>query len=187
MHITYEIEQSTTKIELKGPKYDKLSSAGKRQKFIQELEAEQKAIVSVCSKLMKFLSANSLTPINDAIFDYIDICINEERAKLQNGASNEEVVFGLERVKAEYQFVKERMDDAEPLTINASADGNSSQLEEMNKLIESLYALPLNGQTIKVQMERLQQAQSRVTMRIEKTFDLSAKLGNSVLAKQLFE
>ena len=190
MHITYEIRKFMTDIDLNNSKYAGRSHVEIIEQLVTDLKTEETTIMKVCSKLTQFLRVNSLSPINDDIFEYLNICLREEQNKKSNGALNDQVILGLEQLLSEYQHEKNRMDesiknDPGALSITTSNGNNSLQLEEVYKLITSLYDLPINGRKIRLQVERLQDAQQSFTQNREKTVDLPPQSASSSVMSAL--
>ena len=119
------------------------------ERYIAELKEEQEIIRHVCNKLRIFVRTNSLNPINDAVIEYINHCIYQEKQKLNVGDVNAEVIRGLENLIGEYQ------DEFKLLSVKKDENGDSPTIEDVFACKLQLFELPIAGKYFKQQMDSL--------------------------------
>jgi hypothetical protein len=158
--------------------------------LITKLKNEQVEILLICSRLSSFLRANAITPYNDDIVEYIKLFINEEQIKHQAGAQNSEVIRGLEAsleaYKQEMKLFEMTMVAGNDLTMTVASNYKEvPKLEEIFLLVESLYALPINGEQIRQQVENLKKSQSTNVRRREQIIQLPSSTTSSTVTSRL--
>ena len=88
--------------------------------------------------------------------------IREEEGKLQAGGDNKQVLEGLRSVKANYIEQKKVFTDTLKNVKDEDIFGKDESSEDIDKLISNLYALPLNGPTIKKVVETMRSSNQHV-------------------------
>jgi hypothetical protein len=160
-------------------------------KRINDLKQEEAAILQVCTKLSQFLQANSITPFNDDILEYLRYFIREENLKQNAGANNAEVIRGLENLVAEYtqemELFKRTLNVQKTIGPNSNDPNSVRRIDEVFKLVETLYALPINGQQIRQQVDGLKRLQTETRKQREYDVILPACASFSTIMKQLQE
>jgi len=177
MHITYRYERNLTYVDI-----DQSNSSRTPQsimtlidKRISDLRNEETSIRKTCVKLSQFLKANSITPFNDDIFEYIRHFINEEKQKRMSGTDNTQIIRGLE------QMIKDYTEEVNLYNSVISSESNSTstdnldnakQIDEIFTLVQQLYQLPINGEFIREQIEKMKQGRAEATTSDEQYVDL---------------
>ena len=75
---------------------------------INDLREEQRKMQDVYKKLVCFLCANALLPVNDDFLDYLEYFIREEQTMRNSGGNNAQTIVNLQRIKDEYKQDTER-------------------------------------------------------------------------------
>jgi len=177
MHITYKYERNLTYVELdnSNSKQTPLSIMSLIDNRISELRKEEAAIRHICVKLSHFLKANSITPFNDDMTEYMRHFINEEKQKQRAGTDNTEVIRGLE------QMLKDYTDEVNLYTKSISSQAtsmssdnfdNAKQIEEIYTLVQKLYELPINGKLIEEQVTQMNRGREQAATLDEQYVDL---------------
>nr|XP_054761549.1 uncharacterized protein LOC129267971 [Lytechinus pictus] len=121
MHLTYilqiydkeflstHVQQQINKI--RDSKAKKEAFINEINKKVEELNAEQKIILATAAKFWSFLEANALITHNDAVEEYLEMCIKQEKAKLPTGRK-EGVLENMITTKAEYKKQREIINNA---------------------------------------------------------------------------
>ncbi|CAG8671640.1 1011_t:CDS:1, partial [Acaulospora morrowiae] len=163
MHITYEnkhtfikvIDENVVKLIKEKVSYQDTKKAiiDDKEQYISRQKEEQKRISSINIKLAQFLRQNAIAAYNDTYAEYLDHFINEEKTKKSSDPAiyDNRILIGLEAVKREYSekisIIKKAIETNDPSVPPFS-------LKEISDLIQELYELPLNGQTLKkIKME----------------------------------
>jgi hypothetical protein len=155
------------------------------------LKEELDTIISVCIKLSRFLRVNSITVYNDDTIEYIKHFIFEEETKQKSGAQNDEVVRRLQASLKNYEEDMELFkmalisDDNNSTTITANNGQEIPRTEEIFPLVESLYALPINGEKIREQVQGLRKNQTKNVARREQIIQLPASVTSSTVVDRL--
>ena len=151
---------------------------------IKDLRAEEDAIIKVCTQLTQFLRVNALNPVNDDILEYIQHFIREEQTKKNNGALNNDIIDGLEKLSADYkremEILQKAMQNTQPT--------NSSDIvkhEEIFGLVGKLYHLPINGAKIRAQVNEMKNIQQRFSRNREQTVNLPPEADSSSVMADL--
>jgi hypothetical protein len=167
--------------------------------LINNLKKELEAMILVCGKLSRFLRANSITPYNDDTAKYIEHFILEEQTKQKAGAKNDEVIRGLQATLKAYEedmalfsMVEEFDDDLVMLmpdddSTTATVDNSNEvpKTEEIFPLVESLYALPINGDKIRLQVEGLKKNQTKNIQHREQAIQLPSSATSPMIRDRL--
>ena len=152
------------------------SALGAIEKRIADLRNEQEQLTKVCAHLTQFLRANSLNPINDDVVEYTELFIKEEKIKRNNGAQNENIIDGLQKLLEDYRHEMIISQQAVQmsqmsLTSNTSTVCSITQLQDIFALVESLYRLPINGAKIRAQVDESKNLQQKFTRDREQMVD----------------
>ncbi|CAF3453911.1 unnamed protein product [Rotaria socialis] len=190
MHITYRYERNLTYIKI-----DNSNSVRKPQSImkiidtrISDLRNEETSIRKICAKLSQFLKRNSITPFNDDIIQYFQHFINEEKQKKSTGADNSEIIQGLEKMIRDYNDEVNLYNASVTSQNNSSSKeqfDNSVQIDEIFRLVQELYNLPINGKLIKEQVERMKEGQVYAAQRDEQFVDLPRGYNSPDILKEL--
>lgn len=158
MHVTYTLEQEmsemidqTVEKQISGKK----STREKIEEFIKiteikkvKLESELAKIREVSVQFGCFLKFNAIAVYNDAIVDYLNFQIKEERGKVQIGG-NPKSLENLETLLKQYTEERQILETS----IHMQETKKTLSPSEIKKKIEELYQLPLQGKTLKAMME----------------------------------
>lgn len=177
MHITYRYERNLTYVEMdnSNSKQTPQSIMSLIDNRISELRKEEAAIRHICVKLSQFLQANSITPFNDDMIEYMRHFINEEKQKQRAGTDNTEVILGLE------QMLKDYTDEVNLYTKSISSQAtsmssdnfdNAKQIDEIYTLVRQLYELPINGKLIEDQVTQMNRGREQAATLDEQYVDL---------------
>jgi GTPase SAR1 family protein len=159
MHITYENKQVTKKIidqnvvlqisKKKSDQETKIAIIEDYQRRVNQLQIEQHTINEISLKFAQFLRQNAIAAFNDAYADYLDHFIIEEKIKKSADPSrydDDEIFKGLEATKRSYleqiEVIRKAIENNDPSTPTISTN-------DIVKLEQQLYNLPINGHTLK--------------------------------------
>jgi hypothetical protein len=171
MHVTYEFKKRLTYIEIDE---EQSSRSSKRilshiDERISQLKQEQEIIRHICAKLTLFLRANSISPTNEDVIEYINHFIREEKQKLNAGDNNEQVIRGLENMIKEYQneikLLKSNID-------NEIDTSGVPTIEDIFVFQCQLCELPITGKYIQQQIESLDLNQTNMIEEREQYVEL---------------
>ena len=172
MHITYKYERNLTYIQLDDS--DSLRTPQSIMilidKRITELRKEETAIRQICVKLSQFLKANSITPFNDDMLEYLRHFIKEEKQKQIEGKNNGEIISGLEQMMKDYTVELNLV--RENISLTTDNVDNSMKIEEIFTLVQKLYDLPINGKLIEEQITRMKEGRAHAVISAEQYVDL---------------
>lgn len=154
MHITYELIESTVKVENESVKklVDENASLkeiretaikGLRER-IDELKQEHVAIEKAAAKFGAFLEHNAITAYSDARLEYLQFLINEEKKK-KTEFKDDKLLAALEDSLRIYS-------EEVALIKKTIADGRGSELldiSQIDKSISQLYKLKHSGRMLK--------------------------------------
>ncbi|XP_063960602.1 uncharacterized protein LOC129267962 [Lytechinus pictus] len=160
MHLTYELQitekeflsthtqqQINTICNFKAKKEAFINEINKK---VEELKAEQKIILATGAKFGSYLEANALITYNDAVEEYLEMCIKQEKAKPVT-LRKEGVLENMSKMKAEYKKQREIFDNA----IAGGANENIKTPEQVKELQEELFKLKHFGGTLKKLFEEI--------------------------------
>ncbi|XP_041461184.1 uncharacterized protein LOC121412439 [Lytechinus variegatus] len=154
MHITYDLVKTET--EFLSPKIQSEINRIRNKKSkiqtmiheinnkIEELKVEEKIIMETAAKFGSFLKSNALIPYNDAVDDYLDMCIKQEEAK-QGKYRNETILDTMRNTKQEYNKQREILD----IALKEGANENVTEPEHVKELQENLFQLKHFGATLR--------------------------------------
>jgi hypothetical protein len=183
MHVTYEYQTSIITIDDSSSR----STLAAVDKHITNLRQEEASILDTCNKLSQFLQQNSITPYNDDIFDYIRYFIREEEMKRSAGANNVAVIEGLRNMVEEYERGQKLFQESVKRTKGAAFNLTNNVLgpEDILGLAAKLYKLPINGASIREQVEGLKQTQLQANTKREHFVKMPVNANSSTVMQQL--
>lgn len=152
-HHEYECyELYETKVTITKGAVENADSIEWMTEMVRGAEDEQKQTLAALVKFRLFLKKNSIMAYNDVMLEYFDHLIRQESACVnrvaQNGGSSTstggERLDSLEKLRDEYN--KEIQEIG---TLTGTEGGESLDLDGVDQLVQSLYKLPLWGQSLK--------------------------------------
>ena len=190
MHITYKYRKHVIILEQMGSTRTILRSPlDFVENRINELRREEAVILRTCVKLSNFLRANAITPFNDDMTEYLRYFIREEKMKQNAGADNAEVIRGLEEMVTNYtreaDLMKKTLASQSTGTSNAIDLNGVSDINDIFDSVQTLYELPINGDSIRQQVEGLKRLQTQTKTRREHEIPLPVCAASSIIMKQL--
>ena len=123
---------------------------------IGDLRREAATIQDVCKQLIEFHQANAMLPLNDALDEYLEYFIEEERGKKNDGAQNADVVSSLEKIKEEFCEFMKILKSSKEAPSTSDENRTAVKLEDIFSLVRQLYALPITGQQIREQVQGIE-------------------------------
>ncbi|XP_038059743.1 uncharacterized protein LOC119730783 [Patiria miniata] len=154
MHMTYDLQVFSMEFlseEVQTQINQKKSAIETKKAFKEaidtknaELKKEENTIVKTSAKYGSFLKANALIPYNDAVGDYLDMSIEQERNK-SKAIRNDTLLTTMEDMKRQYEYERRILDQA----IDEDGGENIHTPEEVMKLQKELFGLKHMGQTLK--------------------------------------
>ncbi|XP_041472269.1 uncharacterized protein LOC121421583 [Lytechinus variegatus] len=160
MHLTYEIQlkekeflstQAQQQLNaIHDTKTKKEAFINEINKKVEELKAEQKIIMATGAKFGSFLKANALITYNDAVEEYLEMCIKQEKAKPVT-LRKESVLENMTKMKEEYKKQIEILDNA----IAGGANENIKTPEQVKEFQEDLFKLKHFGGTLRKLFEEI--------------------------------
>jgi hypothetical protein len=165
MHIRYKITPVKKKVideNIRDDKLDKLSKIDKLKavngiydRRIEKLIKEQEFITKISAKFAYFTKTNAIVPFNDIIESYLDILIQEENNKKNNGVSNS--LEGLTSIREQYKEEKKTLEYA---VNNRSISKITSN--DITILEKELYDMELNGPQFKMIISDIRKSDVRL-------------------------
>lgn len=153
MHVTYETTtRITKKIDPSIAEQINTKEESKRQQeqFIQRLKEqskklknEQEIINKASAKFACFLKQNAISAYNDAIADYLDVLIREEKNKISAGG-DDKILLGLEQMKRDYAEQVKILDDA----IKQGGEQATITPDDIKQLEQQLFNLEIKGKNL---------------------------------------
>lgn len=125
---------------------------------ISEFEAEIKQIERSCAYFANFLKNNAIAPYNDALDQYLDHVINEEKEKVANGGSRQ-VLDELIKSKKSYSEQKRILEESLSAR-HGETSAKQTQNEDIWKLVEDLKKLKHAGNSLKDAINCIHQTQN---------------------------
>ncbi|XP_072028096.1 uncharacterized protein [Amphiura filiformis] len=154
MHITYSTEVIATQFlsdDVQAQIDQKKSAKETKEAYKvaidtknRELTEEQEIIMKTSAKYGSFLKANAIIPYNDAVADYLDMSIEQERNKAKE-IRNDPLLDKMQTMKSQYEHERRILD-------RAIANNTGEYIhtpEEVMKLQEELFRLKHMGKTLK--------------------------------------
>ena len=154
-------------------------------RYIKCLQQEAEQIRSVYKQLVEFLQANAMLPINDELIRYLDMFIHEERIRPNGGEDRRNIVVELERVREDYKTHFERLTKMFEKQPTVKEQKRLIEPQYVINLVETLYALPINGKSIHDQMVKLASVEASSVERYEREVILSGETVSSKLMTEL--
>ncbi|UJR32384.1 hypothetical protein I4U23_019846 [Adineta vaga] len=157
MHLTYN---QKTRIESKS-----IEDEETIDQHIRNLKKEQAHIEDTYKKLTQFLYIHAIHPMDDDFVRYLRLFIQEEEMKKSQGAENDQIIEGLQKIMLTYEenmnaFIKTITHE------NNSRESNDvSNVEKTFVLLGTLYRLPINGQQIRQEVELLKVTEDRAVQK----------------------
>ncbi|RGB32327.1 hypothetical protein C1646_743944 [Rhizophagus diaphanus] len=192
MHITYEnvkvvkkIVDQNVELQISKKKSDqetKKAIIEDYQKWVNQLQTEQHTINKISLKFAQFLRQNAIAAFNDAYADYLDHFINEEKIKKSADPNryDDEILKGLEATKRSYleqiEVIKKAIENNDPSMPTISPN-------DIAKLEQQLYNLPINGHTLKKIKDEAKRSQNNVFGYRESYYSGSKNFISSTFAK----
>ena len=175
MHITYDTKIFAVEFLDKTVQeqiYQKKSAKEQKEAFKRAIETkntelmeEEKIIMKTSAKYGSFLKANAIIPYNDAVEDYLDMCIDQERNKARE-IRNDALLSTMEDMRRQYQEERKILDGA----IGSGGAENIHTAEDVMKLQEELFRLKHMGKTLKDLFDGISFSQSARRMSGNMTF-----------------
>jgi hypothetical protein len=177
MHVTYQYDKNLSYVDMSNnnPSTAPNSIMTLIDKRITDLRREEVSIRGICVQLSQFLKANAITPVNDDMIEYLRLFLNEERQKQVANCNNADIIRGIEQMIEEYtQEMNLYSKSAAKRNDRSDSDqfNHAQSIEDMFDLVQELYALPINGRSIKEQMTKLREGQTRTVFKDEINVDL---------------
>ncbi|PKY30468.1 hypothetical protein RhiirB3_374463 [Rhizophagus irregularis] len=192
IHITYEnvkvvkkIVDQNVELQISKKKSDqeiKKAIIEDYQKRVNQLQTEQHTINEISLKFAQFLRQNAIAAFNDAYADYLDHFINEEKIKKSADPNryDDEILKGLEATKRSYleqiEVIKKAIENNDPFMPTISPN-------DLSKLEQQLYNLPINGHTLKKIKDETKRSQNSVFRYRESYYLRSNNSISSIFAK----
>lgn len=184
MHVTYKFKKQLVYLEIDDRQasssvHNIISSVDQR---ISDLKTEETIIRHICTKLVLFLKANSITPINEDIVEYINHFIREEKEKRNAGENNEDIILGLETLVKEYQREFSLINS---YTVTEKDQQEVPTIEDIFTFKCQLFELPITGKYIQEQIEVLNNNQINMIPQREQYVELPRSAKYSKTMKEL--
>lgn len=172
-HITYEYIADRTHLKThavnNATNPDRHLSISDIPQHINALRGEREQIQNVYRKLAEFLHANALIPFNDAVVEYLQYFIQEEQAKKNCNADNQQIIESLEKTREEFQsFIELIQNTLQNRDKDEWQNRSDIQPSEVATLIQSLYDLPITGTEMREQVSSIKLGQEVVKNRHER-------------------
>ena len=189
MHITYSTEIIETEfltLEDKKKIQEKECIKDKEETLkhaietkIVELQGEEKEIIRTAAMYGSYLKATALIPYNDAVGDYLDMCIEHEEMKPDN-SRNKTFLLTMQDMRNEYQRQREILDKA----IGTGEGENIRTADQVKELQKQLFKLKHFGKTLEDLFKGISITNSaRNKSFVEKIAPISPKLSLKNMAK----
>jgi hypothetical protein len=171
MHVIYEVVSYMAEVTDRGIEEELRSNASKitdrqaaikiRQKLMDEYEKEHDQIQQAAAKFVLWMKNNSIIPYNDATLEYLDMLIEDERAKVNaGGTGNQPILRTLQRERARH------LELVAVFAREMKSVGKSEPVDQagVKRLVEQLYNLKHFGKNLehlKTSIAEIQQATNR--------------------------
>ncbi|UJR32380.1 hypothetical protein I4U23_019842 [Adineta vaga] len=169
MHITYEYDTYNMNFNIDNS--SSRSALADIDRRLSALRQEQEAILKVCSQFALYVRRNCVIAYNNDITEYIRYFIREEEQKRSAGADNERVILGLKKMIEDFEKEKKILDDASSNAASYSIQDFSGP-EDIFAFAAKLYKLPINGPSIRDQVEQVKEQQLKVLQQKEYPMDI---------------
>lgn len=154
LHVLYELKEKTETVKDKGIETQlkkhaddvTLRQTGITQlkQRVSEYQQELETIRTAAAKFGVFLKKFSITPVNDALLEYLDFLIKEEQAKVQAGGKDKKL-----RTLVEDRRQHEQAIALLTRTMNSEADWNDLTDGGIDRIVQQLYSLKHFGDNLK--------------------------------------
>ena len=108
------------------------------------LEEEQRVMMDARMTFVCYLKTNAIAPYNDAMAEYLEMLIGQEKAKVNVGGDNE-VLAGLNRMMVMYEKEKDLFEKTTINGVRANVLGSF----EIKNIVENVYNLEVYGSRLK--------------------------------------
>ena len=154
MHLTYDIqivekeflsEEIQEQIQAKGDlKAQEEAFKQELDAKLEELKDEEECIIRTAAKFGSILKANALLPYNDAVGDYLDMCIEHEEMKPEE-IRNHALLSTMQHIKEDYDCQRNILDKS-----TSMANGEDIDIPvQVMKLQSDLFQLKHFGKTLR--------------------------------------
>lgn len=152
---------------------------------IGDLRQESQQIQDVYRRLVEFLQANAMIPINDGLVEYLNYFIREEETKQNANNNKSEIISQLQKLKTEHEKYISQLQNT--LKARTKLDDVNSILkpEDIITLVKTLYALPINGSLIREQVENIQTVERESNRRQENSVETASHENLSTITIEL--
>lgn len=160
MHVTYQFKKDLTYLNMIDENLNRTPASVicLIDQRITSLRREADQMRKICVELSAFLKANSITLSNDDLFEYLHHQLNEEKEKRRINVADEAVIRNLEKMIEDYQAELKLL--KEPTKIESKdLFHHDDRIEKIFALVKQLYDLPINGKSIKEQVEGIEEGQ----------------------------
>jgi len=174
MHITYDCQQVQTQIVDKNVEKQIREKATvieiiqqhlqSLQDRIKALEDEKRQVAKVSAEFACFLKHNAIAPYNDAICDYLDRLIEDEKNTVSAGGDRTKLT-GLEKMKSMY---KEEVKILEEAIKDSKSGVRVPSAEKIMTLYNDLRRLPTAGPMLEGAVNVADSADVRAMQKCEK-------------------
>ncbi|GBG72765.1 hypothetical protein CBR_g12333 [Chara braunii] len=195
-HVTINIQDKGVAEQIKTKEQAKealLRTVEIMKRRAAQLQEEERVISKTSAKFARFLKCNAITAYNDALLDYLNHLIEEERNLKLEGANNAEILNGLVRMRDTYEcemkIINETGADADSSSASPASSGlaaSSASPEDIQQMVQNLFQLEINGKMIKQMMEEMNRAvqashftYSETTVRTPKRFPFFSSAATS--------
>lgn len=168
MHIYYDSKEVTKQVESESVKKslnENISAAELKQnmideknQLIKEQDDELKQIEVASVKFACFLKHNAITPYNDAMLEYMDHLIGEEKKKMSAG--------GTKKTLEQMQLGRASYENQIKILDKEMSIGDSTNIlnpTEVEKLVKHLYKLKHNGACIKASLDAVESSAGQIS------------------------
>lgn len=193
MHITYEFVTNTIRFRAD---IDQRSNANNPAKFtladidqrITALRDESKQIEDIYKQLAQYVQENSLLVFDNAFVRYLEYFIELEKGQNTTGGNSANVIQNLQKMKTDFEeHVQQFRSVLESLSSTERQRKCALKPENIIDLVKTLFNLPINGRSIREQVDIIAENQENIHHRKEQQVVLSAKADNSQVMKDLIE
>lgn len=183
MHVTYQLEKVARIWGL----FKKGSSCTPKEililinQRIDDLRKESKTIQELCVKLSIFIKKNSLVSFNDEIINYLQLALREaEQTTGQQSAEVNRIRALIEKYEQELKLYK-----IEPNQKETDMYVNQNELKQFFEDATQLYELPISGEMIRMQLDRIKQGKANLTPKQEIYADVPIPISGSEFFSKL--
>ena len=171
MHRTYDLHQVKKQFisdEAQKLINSKLSEKEKKEEQMkslkvlgEEFKEEGKKIQEVAAGFAAFLKIYAMIPFNDAMGDYIDVQIQQEKEKEDVDGKREDRISEWTKYKAEYEEQKEILIEAMD-KVSDTDEGKAEAAKDIKDLMQEAFGLKHFGEDIKKVYKKIEQKKSEM-------------------------